>query len=151
MFLTYNFYAYILKIQLYLFQGVQYPSVPRCTKPRRVDLYYSSWSIREGNKALNGRRAHLDKNHHVIKRSWNIMLGCVNCLKLYFLKFCRFLVKQQNPKRPLISNPKQPLISKSQTFSNQLIQFDHFCVWHIILLYCTSSTHNYIMTNGSCY
>ncbi|XP_071730630.1 uncharacterized protein [Rutidosis leptorrhynchoides] len=27
-------------------KGVQYPSVPRRTKPRRVDLYYSSWSIR---------------------------------------------------------------------------------------------------------
>ena len=27
-------------------KGVQYPSIPRHTKPRRVDLYYSSWSIR---------------------------------------------------------------------------------------------------------
>lgn len=27
-------------------KGVQYPSVPRRAKPRRVDLYYSSWSIR---------------------------------------------------------------------------------------------------------
>ncbi|KAF5774653.1 putative START domain-containing protein [Helianthus annuus] len=27
-------------------KGVQYPSVPRRTKPRRVDLYYSSWFIR---------------------------------------------------------------------------------------------------------
>ncbi|CAH1453502.1 unnamed protein product [Lactuca virosa] len=27
-------------------KGVQYPSVPRRTKPRRVDLYYSSWIIR---------------------------------------------------------------------------------------------------------
>ncbi|KAF5815864.1 putative START domain-containing protein [Helianthus annuus] len=27
-------------------KGVQYPSIPRRTKPRRVDLYYSSWSIR---------------------------------------------------------------------------------------------------------
>lgn len=27
-------------------KGIQYPSVPRRTKPRRVDLYYSSWSIR---------------------------------------------------------------------------------------------------------
>eukprot|EP00252_Welwitschia_mirabilis_P011341 TRINITY_DN254_c0_g1_i1.p1 TRINITY_DN254_c0_g1~~TRINITY_DN254_c0_g1_i1.p1 ORF type:complete len:313 (+),score=38.98 TRINITY_DN254_c0_g1_i1:383-1321(+) len=27
-------------------KGVPYPSVPRVTKPRRVDLYYSSWCIR---------------------------------------------------------------------------------------------------------
>lgn len=27
-------------------KGVQYPSVPRQNKPRRVDLYYSSWCIR---------------------------------------------------------------------------------------------------------
>ncbi|XP_076957943.1 uncharacterized protein LOC143633548 [Bidens hawaiensis] len=27
-------------------KGVQYPSVPRQSKPRRVDLYYSSWLIR---------------------------------------------------------------------------------------------------------
>ncbi|KAF6159621.1 hypothetical protein GIB67_034583 [Kingdonia uniflora] len=27
-------------------KGVPYPSVPRCNKPRRVDLYYSSWCIR---------------------------------------------------------------------------------------------------------
>ncbi|KAF2570329.1 hypothetical protein F2Q70_00002376 [Brassica cretica] len=27
-------------------KGVQYPSVPRQSKPRRVDLYYSSWCIR---------------------------------------------------------------------------------------------------------
>ncbi|KAI7743045.1 hypothetical protein M8C21_019950 [Ambrosia artemisiifolia] len=27
-------------------KGVQYPSIPRRAKPRRVDLYYSSWSIR---------------------------------------------------------------------------------------------------------
>ncbi|XP_076936784.1 uncharacterized protein LOC143604076 [Bidens hawaiensis] len=27
-------------------KGVQYPSIPRRSKPRRVDLYYSSWSIR---------------------------------------------------------------------------------------------------------
>ncbi|XP_076951122.1 uncharacterized protein LOC143624308 [Bidens hawaiensis] len=27
-------------------KGVQYPSVPRRSKPRRVDLYYSSWLIR---------------------------------------------------------------------------------------------------------
>ncbi|KAK1419191.1 hypothetical protein QVD17_28353 [Tagetes erecta] len=27
-------------------KGVEYPSIPRRTKPRRVDLYYSSWLIR---------------------------------------------------------------------------------------------------------
>jgi len=30
------------------FQGVPRPSVPRQNKPRRVDLYYSSWCIRPG-------------------------------------------------------------------------------------------------------
>ncbi|CAA7015061.1 unnamed protein product [Microthlaspi erraticum] len=33
-------------------KGVQYPSVPRQSKPRRVDLYYSSWCIR----AVESRR-----------------------------------------------------------------------------------------------
>ncbi|KAL8210023.1 hypothetical protein R6Q57_006755 [Mikania cordata] len=34
-------------------KGVHYPSVPRRTKPRRVDLYYSSWLIR----AVESRKA----------------------------------------------------------------------------------------------
>jgi hypothetical protein len=33
-------------------QGVPRPSVPRQNKPRRVDLYYSSWCIRPGNYTL---------------------------------------------------------------------------------------------------
>lgn len=33
----------------HVLQGVPYSSVPRRNKPRRVDLYYSSWCIRAGN------------------------------------------------------------------------------------------------------
>lgn len=33
---------------MWFFQGVPRPSVPRQNKPRRVDLYYSSWCIRPG-------------------------------------------------------------------------------------------------------
>lgn len=33
-----------------MLQGVPHSSVPRRNKPRRVDLYYSSWCIRAGNK-----------------------------------------------------------------------------------------------------
>jgi hypothetical protein len=36
-----------------MFQGVPSSSVPRRDKPRRVDLYYSSWCIRAGNESLH--------------------------------------------------------------------------------------------------
>ncbi|KAE8658590.1 putative beta-1,3-galactosyltransferase 6 [Hibiscus syriacus] len=34
-------------------KGVPYPSVPRKNKPRRVDLYFSSWRIRAGDDQLS--------------------------------------------------------------------------------------------------
>ena len=33
-----------------LLQGVPCPSMPRHNKPKRVDLFYSSWCIRAGNR-----------------------------------------------------------------------------------------------------
>jgi hypothetical protein len=30
-------------------QGVPYPSLPKKEKPRRVEVYFSSWRIRAGN------------------------------------------------------------------------------------------------------
>ena len=38
---------------LIIFQGVPRPSVPRQNKPRRVDLYYSSWCIRPGTTVVS--------------------------------------------------------------------------------------------------
>ncbi|XP_078448395.1 uncharacterized protein LOC144716979 [Wolffia australiana] len=37
-------------------KGVPYPSVPRRNKPRRVDLYYSSWCIRTAESRRDGQR-----------------------------------------------------------------------------------------------
>lgn len=37
-------------------KGVPYPSVPRRNKPRRVDLYYSSWCIRAAESKRDGQR-----------------------------------------------------------------------------------------------
>ncbi|CAA2966078.1 START domain-containing s involved in steroidogenesis phosphatidylcholine transfer [Olea europaea subsp. europaea] len=34
-------------------KGVPYPTLPRCDKPRRVDLYFSSWIIKPGNNSDN--------------------------------------------------------------------------------------------------
>jgi hypothetical protein len=31
-----------------IWQGVPYPSLPKKEKPRRVELYFSSWRIRAG-------------------------------------------------------------------------------------------------------
>ncbi|KAJ8468009.1 hypothetical protein OPV22_030561 [Ensete ventricosum] len=36
-------------------KGVPRPAVPRCNKPRRVDLYYSSWCIRAAESRRDGR------------------------------------------------------------------------------------------------
>ncbi|CAA7391262.1 unnamed protein product [Spirodela intermedia] len=37
-------------------KGVPYPSIPRRNKPRRVDLYYSSWCIRAAESRRDGQR-----------------------------------------------------------------------------------------------
>ena len=37
-----------INIQAIMFQGVQYPGLQKRDKPRRVELYFSSWVIRAG-------------------------------------------------------------------------------------------------------
>lgn len=109
----YSICSYILRIRLYLFQGVQYPPVPRsqdvltciiqtgqfvqvirhslrklyfirvsCSKLFSY-TYRGVWIfIRESCSKLFSYTLDLDNNHIVIKWLWNIVLECVNCLKL---------------------------------------------------------------------
>lgn len=37
-----------INIQAIMFQGVPYPGLQKRDKPRRVELYFSSWVIRAG-------------------------------------------------------------------------------------------------------
>ena len=40
--------AGVLTCKLQKLQGVPYPGLPKRDKPRRVELYFSSWIIRAG-------------------------------------------------------------------------------------------------------
>lgn len=81
-------YLRTLKYIYVLWQGVHYPSVPRQKSPLRVDVYFSSWSIRAGRIWENILTAYLCFHPKPVTLYLEMSLKATRALKDIYTSLC---------------------------------------------------------------